>query len=172
MARLKVFCRWQNGSHRCTLGTLEWKRSKSVWKWILKIRWNSNSIWIRNFLLNNSIWTHLQLEHEGVWFPHQHLLLIVFHHQTSFFRYLYFSFFSFSYHLDYFFKIKDCFKHFDQCFLLNNKIHLQMMNLQILHHIPIIYWLFINFAQSVLPAMYFQNDLLLRDNRFLLQDSN
>ena len=106
MARLKEFCRWQNVSHRCIRGTLKWKRNKSVWKWLPKIHWNSNSIWIRNFPLNNSIWTHPQLEHEGVWFPHQHLLSIVFHHRISFFRYLYFSFFSFSFHLNHSFKIK------------------------------------------------------------------
>ena len=159
----------QNGSLRCILGTLRWIRNKLIWILILRIRWNSNSIWIQNAPLDNSIWTHPQLGNEEGWFPLQRFLLIVFRHRTSFFRYLYFysSFFSFFCYFNHFFRIRYCFKNFSQYFLMNNKILLQMMNLQILHHEPIINLLFVNFIQSVPLKMYFQNDLLLKVDQLL-----
>jgi len=159
----------QNESHQYTLRTLRWIWNKLIWKLVLKIRWNNNSIWIQNVPPNNNIWIHLRLDNEEGWYPLQRFLLIVFHHQISFFRYLYFcsSFFSFSSYFNHFFSITYCFKDFSQCFLLNNKIH-QKTSLQILHRRLIINLLFINFAQNVRLAMYFQNDLPLEVNQLLL----
>lgn len=172
MARLKESCMLQNGSLRCTLGTLRSTRNKLIWILVLKIRWNSNSIWIQNAPLNNSIWTHPRLENEEGWFPLQRFLLVVFRRQNSFFRYLYFYsyFFSFSCYFNHFFSTRYCFKDFSQCFLASNKILLQMMNFQILHHKPIINLFFVNFIQSVPLTMYFQNDLLLKVDRLVLKD--